>query len=104
MMSLVLGVGIVSMATVLVTGNPYVCLFGFCAFEATCGIYFPAMGTIRGEYLPNDTRSTIMNLARVRAALAPTPSRPTIRPSVAPCRCCVLNAVSLLGVAADRSR
>lgn len=65
MMTLVLGVGIVSMATVLVTGNAYVCLFGFCAFEATCGIYFPAMGTLRGEYLPNDTRSTIMNLARV---------------------------------------
>ena len=68
MMTLVLGVAIVSMATVLVTGNPYICLFGFCAFEATCGIYFPAMGTLRGEYLPDDTRSTIMNLARVSAA------------------------------------
>ena len=65
MMALVLGVGVVSMATVLMTGNAYICLFGFCAFEATCGIYFPAMGTLRGEYLPNDTRSTIMNLARV---------------------------------------
>lgn len=65
MMQLVLGVGVVAMATVLVTSNPYVCLFGFCSFEATCGIYFPAMGMIRGEYLPDDTRSTIMNLARV---------------------------------------
>ena len=75
-MTLVLGVGIVSMATVLLTGNPYVCLFGFCSFEATCGIYFPAMGMLRGEYLPNDTRSTIMNLARVSACLRP-PAAPT---------------------------
>ena len=75
MMALVLGVGIVSMATVLMTGNAYICLFGFCAFEATCGIYFPAMGTLRGEYLPNDTRSTIMNLARVSIAHRPDRSQ-----------------------------
>ena len=77
MMSLVLGVGIVAMAIVLLTSNAYVCLFAFCSFEATCGVYFPAMGMLRGEYLPNDTRSTIMNLARVRARAA---HRPPARP------------------------
>lgn len=84
MMSLVLGVGIVAMAIVLLTSNAYVCLFAFCSFEATCGVYFPAMGMLRGEYLPNDTRSTIMNLARVRARRPPARPRERGRASEPP--------------------
>lgn len=34
-------------------------------FEVICGIYFPAMGTMRAKYIPEETRSAIMNFLRV---------------------------------------
>lgn len=35
------------------------------AFEVICGVYFPAMGTMRAKYIPEETRSAIMNFLRV---------------------------------------
>ena len=35
------------------------------AFEVVCGVYFPAMGTMRAKYVPEVTRSAIMNYFRV---------------------------------------
>ncbi|KAJ3042289.1 Molybdate-anion transporter [Rhizophlyctis rosea] len=37
----------------------------FNLFELTCGLYFPSIGTIRGRYVPEETRSTVMNVFRV---------------------------------------
>jgi MFS transporter, MFS domain-containing protein family, molybdate-anion transporter len=34
-------------------------------FEIVCGVYFPAMGTMRAKYVPEETRSAIMNFLRV---------------------------------------
>lgn len=34
-------------------------------FEVVCGVYFPAMGTLRAKYVPEETRSAIMNFLRV---------------------------------------
>mmetsp|Transcript_1398 Transcript_1398/g.4053 ORF Transcript_1398/g.4053 Transcript_1398/m.4053 type:complete len:205 (+) Transcript_1398:1366-1980(+) len=35
---------------------------GFFVFEACVGCYFPSIGTLRGKYLPDSHRSTLMNL------------------------------------------
>lgn len=40
-------------------------LVAFCVFEAACGIYFPGMGTLRGKYVPEEVRATIMNIFRI---------------------------------------
>uniref|UniRef100_A0A0N5A7P9 MFS domain-containing protein n=1 Tax=Syphacia muris TaxID=451379 RepID=A0A0N5A7P9_9BILA len=38
---------------------------GFVIFEICVGIFWPAMGYMRGIYIPEQTRATIMNLCRV---------------------------------------
>jgi MFS family permease len=40
-------------------------LFGFCMFEACVGVYFPTWGSLRSAVVPEESRSTIMNLYRV---------------------------------------
>ena len=30
-----------------------------------CGVYFPGIGVLRSQYLPEETRATIMNLFRI---------------------------------------
>uniref|UniRef100_A0A7S2GQP7 Molybdate-anion transporter n=1 Tax=Octactis speculum TaxID=3111310 RepID=A0A7S2GQP7_9STRA len=40
-------------------------VFGFLIFECCVGIYFPAMGTIKGTYVPEESRAAIYNLYRV---------------------------------------
>ena len=40
-------------------------MFSFCVFEAMCGVYFPGIGVLRSQYLPEETRATIMNLFRI---------------------------------------
>ncbi|RKO87671.1 hypothetical protein BDK51DRAFT_2042, partial [Blyttiomyces helicus] len=40
-------------------------LMAFNIFEACCGLYFPSMGTIRGRFVPEETRSTVMNVFRI---------------------------------------
>eukprot|EP00727_Mastigamoeba_balamuthi_P007692 m51a1_g3543 putative protein (454) ;mRNA; f:986797-988607 len=42
-----------------------VVLLCFTLFEGSCGVYFPSMGTLKGKYLPERSRSTLMNFARV---------------------------------------
>lgn len=37
----------------------------FLVFEVCCGLYWPCFGTLRGQYLPERSRSTIMNFFRV---------------------------------------
>uniref|UniRef100_A0A1I8I3H7 MFS domain-containing protein n=1 Tax=Macrostomum lignano TaxID=282301 RepID=A0A1I8I3H7_9PLAT len=38
---------------------------GFLAFEACIGLFWPAIGTMRGRYVPDATRATVMNFFRV---------------------------------------
>ena len=37
----------------------------FLLFEVCCGLYWPCFGTLRGKYLPERSRSTVMNFFRV---------------------------------------
>ncbi|GJQ08723.1 hypothetical protein GpartN1_g514.t1 [Galdieria partita] len=39
--------------------------FSFVLFETICGIFFPSMAVLRAKTIPNEYRSTIMNLFRV---------------------------------------
>lgn len=39
--------------------------FSFLLFEVACGIYFPAYGTLRSKYIPEDTRAAVMNIFRI---------------------------------------
>jgi len=40
-------------------------LLGFCLFECCVGVYFPTWGSLRSAVVPEESRSTIMNLFRV---------------------------------------
>lgn len=45
--------------------NHHVRLMAFFAFEACCGLYWPAMGTMRSRYIPEQVRATIMAVFRL---------------------------------------
>ena len=45
--------------------NHHVRLMAFFAFEACCGVYWPAMGTMRSRYIPEEVRATIMAVFRL---------------------------------------
>ena len=40
-------------------------LFIFVVFECCVGLYFPTIGSIRGRYVPDNVRATIMNIFRI---------------------------------------
>ncbi len=40
-------------------------LLGFCLFEGCVGCYWPLIGNIRSELIPEEARSTIMNMFRI---------------------------------------
>ncbi|CAH3041070.1 unnamed protein product, partial [Porites lobata] len=50
---------------ILVSNNQAVIFIGFLVFEFCVGIFWPAMGVLRGKYLPESSRATIMNIFRV---------------------------------------
>ena len=56
---------VASFLTALFTGNQYLTCFTFVVFEGVCGCFFPTFGTLRGTYIPEDTRTTVMNLFRI---------------------------------------
>jgi hypothetical protein len=33
--------------------------------QVCCGMYFPSIGTMRGKFVPEEVRSTIMNIFRI---------------------------------------
>lgn len=55
----------IAMAVPVLTANHTLQLAAFCAFEMCCGLYFPAVGTMRGRYIPEEVRSTVMNVFRI---------------------------------------
>ena len=40
-------------------------LFMFIVFECCVGVYFPTIGGIRGKYVPDSVRATVMNIFRI---------------------------------------
>lgn len=57
--------GMVCFAITAVSRNVWYVYAALLAFEIICGIYFPAMGTVRAKYVPEVTRAAIMNYFRV---------------------------------------
>ena len=45
-------------------GNQLLIYSAFLLFEFCVGIFWPAMCTMRGKYVPEETRSTVMNFFR----------------------------------------
>jgi len=58
-------VAVVCLLVPAVTKNENFIMLSFCMFEAICGVYFPGMGVMRSQHLPEETRATIMNLFRI---------------------------------------
>mmetsp|Transcript_75389 Transcript_75389/g.125694 ORF Transcript_75389/g.125694 Transcript_75389/m.125694 type:complete len:458 (+) Transcript_75389:66-1439(+) len=51
--------------TVFLFENVMIRFIAFLAFEACVGLYFPTMGTLKGDIVPEDMRSTIYNIYRL---------------------------------------
>jgi len=52
-------------AVVIMSSSVTIRFFAFLLFEACVGMYFPMMGTLKGQVVPENLRSTIYNLYRV---------------------------------------
>jgi MFS transporter, MFS domain-containing protein family, molybdate-anion transporter len=52
-------------AAPVVSGRVEVVYASFVAFEVLCGVYFPAMGTMRAPYIPEENRSALLTFFRV---------------------------------------
>lgn len=46
-------------------GNQLIVFSGFLVFEACVGIFWPSLSTMRGKYVPEETRATTMNIFRI---------------------------------------
>jgi len=53
------------MMPIVYPGNQLVIFSGFVIFEICVGIFWPALGTMRGKYVPEAARATVMNFFRV---------------------------------------
>lgn len=60
-----LGLAALTHLVPVMTLDPSTNYFAFLAFEMTVGIYFPMMGTLKGQIVPEESRSTIYNLYRM---------------------------------------
>jgi hypothetical protein len=40
-------------------------LVSFFVFEVCCGMFWPSLGVMRGKYVPEDVRATVMNFFRI---------------------------------------
>jgi len=50
---------------VVLTSDVTIRFFAFLAFEMCVGLYFPIIGTLKGDIVPEDMRSTIYNIYRL---------------------------------------
>jgi len=55
----------VSMAVPVFVSSPFLLLLSFFVFEVCCGMWWPTIGTLRGQYIPESTRAALMNFFRV---------------------------------------
>ena len=54
-----------ALAMPILTSNATAIFIGFLVFEVCCGIYFPSVGRMRSKYIPEEVRSTVMNVFRI---------------------------------------
>lgn len=57
--------GVIAFAITALSTNVWTVYGALLLFEVICGLYFPAIGTMRAKYVPEVTRSAIMNYFRV---------------------------------------
>ncbi|XP_041350449.1 molybdate-anion transporter-like isoform X2 [Gigantopelta aegis] len=50
---------------ILFPGNQLIIFIGFLVFEMCVGLFWPSLGTMRGKYVPEETRATVMNFFRI---------------------------------------
>jgi len=62
---LVMIVSVACHLTVFLVSNVMVRFVAFLVFEMCVGLYFPMMGTLKGDIVPEDMRSTIYNIYRL---------------------------------------
>lgn len=48
-----------ALVTSAMSTNLPIRFWAFCAFEATVGMYFPILGTLRGSLIPDEARATV---------------------------------------------
>jgi len=58
-------VSLASLAVPIFILNKTVIFFSFLVFECTVGVFWPALGTMRSKYIPEESRATIMNFFRI---------------------------------------
>merc|ERR1711920_704901 len=51
--------------TILIFADVRIRFVAFLVFEACVGLYFPMIGTLKGDIVPEDMRSTIYNIYRL---------------------------------------
>ena len=54
-----------TLVTITSIENEYVVFMSFLVFELACGIMFPTYGSLRSAYIPEEHRTTIMNIYRI---------------------------------------
>lgn len=65
-MRVVLFVSALALITpVMYPGNQLLVFIGFLVFEVCVGIFWPSLSTMRGKYVPEETRATTMNIFRI---------------------------------------
>ena len=62
---LLTGVACIAMLIVPNTQSYELRFFAFLIFECCVGMYFPTIGALRGKYIPDEVRATMMNIFRV---------------------------------------
>ena len=56
---------VTTVATILTLGDEAAVFVSFLMFELACGLMFPAYGSLRSLYIPDEHRTTIMNIYRI---------------------------------------
>jgi len=64
-MRVVYAVAAVAMAIPIFVDDSRILLFSFCIFEVCVGLFWPAIGTLRAKFLPEEGRATLMNMFRI---------------------------------------
>jgi len=64
-MRIVFLVSTVALSVPIFFQDPTLIFLSFLTFEATVGIFWPALGTMRSKYIPESSRATIMNFFRI---------------------------------------
>ncbi|KAJ3148636.1 Molybdate-anion transporter [Geranomyces michiganensis] len=59
------GVATLALVIPIIAKDEVTLFIAFNLFELCCGLYFPSLGTLRSKVVPEETRSTIMNVFRV---------------------------------------